>query len=125
MSDRALAASVMRLAVEDLNAAYKKVTCWDRLHKSGRLKVFVKKHNVGLTMADATAIEFFGSKLADLYCSIVDISPDAIPRTVLDKQAYLRENTPRLVELIRKMKKTSSNDTKSNDEENFIGEVKE
>ena len=43
MSHKAIAAAVVRLAAEDLVAAYKKVRIWHELEKKGRLRDFVRK----------------------------------------------------------------------------------
>lgn len=85
MSYKALASAVVVAAVEDLQAAYKKVRRWDALDKNGGLRGYVERelekqekvktknyNNITLTNDDKTAVDFFRdtSRIGDLFCSI-------------------------------------------------------
>ena len=64
---RALAAAVIKVAVEDLDVAHRMVRIWDEKHRKGTLKDCVQKNTekqstapITLTQEDQSAIKFFG-----------------------------------------------------------------
>ena len=113
---KALAAAVVRASVEDLEVVYKKVRHWDKLDKQGKLKEYVEEEvekqasrvaknyeRITITLDDKTAVDFFkdDSKIGDMFCSIIDIDIDGLPREVVRQRDFVRENASQLEAKIR------------------------
>lgn len=105
---RALAAAVIKLAVEDLDAAHKKVRIWDEKHRKGTLKDYVQKNTgkqnctpITLTQEDQSAIKLFdpASKAHQLYFEMLDI--ECIPKVVQEQIDYISANRDRLEAVMR------------------------
>ena len=93
---KALAAAVVRMAVEDLQGAYNKVKKWDELESEGKLRDYVKSKvekgridDVSLTQDELSAIGFFKpeSDGQQLYFSMLDI--DGVPEFIVKQRDYL------------------------------------
>ena len=113
---KALAAAVVRTAAEDLQEVYKKVRHWDELDKKGKLKEFVEKEvekqasrvaknyeRITITIDDKTTTDFFtdDSKIGDMFCSIIDIDIEGLPREVVRQRDFVKQNAPQLEAKIR------------------------
>lgn len=105
---KGLAAAVIKLAVEDLDAAHRKVNIWDEKHRKGTLKDYVQKNTgkqndtpITLTKEDQSAIKFFdpASKAHQLYFEMLDI--EYVPRAVQEQIDYISANRDRLEAIIR------------------------
>ena len=113
---KALAAAVVRASVEDLEVVYKKVRHWDKLDKQGKLKEYVEKEvkkqasrvaknyeRITITLDDKTAVDFFkdDSKIGDMFCSIIDIDIEGLPREVIKQRDFVKQNSSQLEAKIR------------------------
>ena len=105
---RALAAAVIKVAVEDLDAAHKKVRIWDEKHRKGTLKDYVQKITekqstapITLTQEDQSAIKFFdpADKAHQLYFGMLNV--EHVPRAVQEQVDYISANRDRLEAVIR------------------------
>ena len=105
---RALAAAVIKRAVEDLDAAHKKVRIWDEKHRKGTLKDYVQKITekqstapITLTQEDQSAIKFFdpADKAHQLYFGMLNV--EHVPRAVQEQIDYISANRDRLEAVIR------------------------
>ena len=113
---KALAAAVVRTAAEDLQEVYKKVRHWEGLDKKGELKEYVEKEveeaakvrqknqeRITMTLDDKTAVDFFkdDSKIGDMFCSIIDIDIEGLPREVIKQRDFVKQNSSQLEAKIR------------------------
>lgn len=105
---KGLAAAVIKLVVEDLDAAHKKVRIWDEKHRKGTLKDYVQKITekqstapITLTQEDQSAIKLFdpASKAHQLYFGMLDV--EYVPRAVQEQIDYISANRDRLEAIIR------------------------
>ena len=113
---KALAAAVVRAAVEDLGTVYNKVRHWEELDNKGKLKEYVEKEvkkqadkvaknyeRVTITFEDKTAVDFFkdDSRMGDMFCSIIDIDIEGLPREVVRQRDFVKKNASHLEAKIR------------------------
>ena len=113
---KSLAAAVVRTAAEDLQEVYKKVRHWEGLDKKGELKEYVEKEveeaakvrqknqeRITMTLDDKTAVDFFkdDSKIGDMFCSIIDIDIEGLPREVIKQRDFVKQNSSQLEAKIR------------------------
>ena len=113
---KSLAAAVVRTAAEDLQEVYKKVRHWEELDKKGELKEYVEKEveeaakvrqknqeRITMTLDDKTAVDFFkdDSKIGDMFCSIIDIDIEGLPREVIKQRDFVKQNSSQLEAKIR------------------------
>ena len=113
---KSLAAAVVRTAAEDLQEVYKKVRHWEELDKKGKLKEYVEKEverqagrvaknyeRITMTLDDKTAVDFFkdDSKIGDMFCSIIDIDIEGLPREVIKQRDFVKQNSSQLEAKIR------------------------
>ena len=105
---RALAAAVIKVAVEDLDVAHRKVRIWDEKHRKGTLKDYVQKITekqstapITLTQEDQSAIKFFdpADKAHQLYFGMLNV--EHVPRAVQEQIDYISANRDRLEAVIR------------------------
>ena len=113
---KSLAAAVVRTAAEDLQEVYKKVRHWEELDKKGKLKEYVEKEvekqasrvaknyeRITITFEDKTAVDFFkdDSRMGDMFCSIIDIDIEGLPREVVRQRDFVKKNASHLEAKIR------------------------
>ena len=72
---KGLAAAVIKLAVEDLDVAHRKVRIWDEKYRKGTLKDYVQKNTgeqndtpITLTIEDQSAIKFLTQPTKHISC---------------------------------------------------------
>lgn len=115
---RALAASVVLLAVEDLDAAHRKVCIWREKERDLSLRRFVattmgqqrgkrgEKHPldaIQISPDEASAIDFFAtnSKNRGLMLAMVDMDTVELPKSITDKLDFLAAHRGRLTARIK------------------------
>lgn len=122
---RALAAAAIKVAVEDLDVAHRKVRIWYEEDKKGTLKEFVfrtiaesqKKrallgkpptkfspdlNKITLAEYEMTAAPFFkpDSKMGNLLFELVDLDIAAVPRDVAEQRDFVLQNHGALAQKI-------------------------
>ena len=107
---RALAAAAIKVAVEDLDVAHRKIRIWDEKHRKGTLKDYVQKNTekqnytpITLTQEDQSAIKFFdpADKAHQLYLYFEMLDIEHVPRAVQEQIDYISANRDRLEAIIR------------------------
>lgn len=115
MSEKVLAAEVIKLAVEDLEKVAQKLKKWEALQKERELFAYVMERvcrplpdyaSVSITMDDATAIDMFnlsggGNDKYHLMFSLVGI--DSIPKHIRETAEYAEGAVERLNKVIKPM----------------------
>ena len=103
---------MIKLAVEDLDAAHKKVRIWDEKHRKGTLKDYVQKNTgkqnctpITLTQEDQSAIKFFdpADKAHQLYFGMLDM--EDVPAVIQKQRDFVKENRKSLEDKIQYFKR--------------------
>ena len=61
------------------------------------------QERITMTLDDKTAVDFFkdDSKIGDMFCSIIDIDIEGLPREVIKQRDFVKQNSSQLEAKIR------------------------